>query len=643
MAWSHVATTSNGYAGADDEAVIGAPAGVQVGDLLVASIACETAGFGERVITAPAGWTEVRQRGVQVGANGPILALFYRIATAADVGGATYTFAWTHAATGRAASVTALRGVNRADPFEHTPSIVYDTADTTAPTDNLVPELATDLAFAAFVAHDGSSITWTPPAGFTELADVAGTASGAAYVSLASYYDPTALSGSASAIASVAYDVALAAIAAFHMNPPPDAPIITTRTNFDAAQAATFAWDFSDAMAGDVQTAYQLRIYRVSTGALVVDTGTVATAAEAHVLAGSTLTNGLQYQWQVRTRDVDSEWGAYSQLQSFYTSAPPVPAITSPAANGAVITTSSHTFTWTLGDPEAGPQSKYHVVLKRTDTNVTVLDTEEVSSADLSRVVSGLLNGVPYSLELTAWDDKGISSALVTRTFTVSYAQPPKPSVTIDDNDGEYLQAIIANPGPTGTEVVAASNDLYRREGATGDWIRIATGLAVNVVYNDYAVASGQDYQYKAVALTGAGGTLESDPTASYSVRLDGVWLHDPTDADDTSKEFRNRGQARTVSKKLDVSMMQFEGREYPVAEFGTAVSESVTFDELMFSDSDDLASYRALVESKRTLCYRDDRGRKVFGIISDINETDHPVGAEVPISITATDYSEEV
>lgn len=425
-------------------------------------------------------------------------------------------------------------------------------------------------------------------------------------------------------------------------NTPPDAPLLTPRTNFDATQAAVFGFTHSD-QDGDPQAQYQYRIYRVSDGALVFDSGAVVSASATATLPGGTLANGQQYQWQARTWDPGGFAGAWAQLQSFYTSAPPAPTITNPATNGTVVTESTKTITWSLGDPESEAQSKYRLVRRVTATGAVEADTGEVSSSSTQAEQTRLLNGVDYTLELTTWDAKGIAnSAPATRTFSVAYSQPPKPLLTVVDDGLERLKLTITNPTPTGAEVVTASNDLYRRK-VGGEWARIATALEVNVIYLDFAVASGQDYEYKVVALTGAGGSRESDPSGAFGVTLNQTWLHDPSDPVATSWGFRNRTLKRTISKSLAPALMHFEGRAAPVAEFGDAVTQSVDFDVLMLSDTNDLATFRSLVDRRATLCYRDSRGRKVFGVIAALTESDHPLGAQVPISITATHYPEEV
>jgi hypothetical protein len=62
-----------------------------------------------------------------------------------------------------------------------------------------------------------------------------------------------------------------------------------------------------------------------------------------------------------------------------------------------------------------------------------------------------------------------------------------------------------------------------------------------------------------------------------------------------------------------------------------------------MLRDSDDFAVLGDLVRSRETLCYRDGRGRKMFGVIKQMPSTDERYGYSVEIEFTEIDYTEVV
>lgn len=640
--WTHVDTSSSNPTNTEDTKItLVVPAAVQEHDLLVAVVGCETESFAGINIQGPAGWNRIALREQTVGSNGPVLAMFWKLAGPTDAS-AVLDFTWAHAATGRVGAIVAKRGVHRTTPLDvvATPMVTF-AGQVYAGEADASPDLTTELVIAAYLVNHTAARTFTPNADLTERVDVAGNGTGGDdYLSLHIADDDSAALdlGQYPADASGAYTLAIGVRAFFLRNPSPNAPTVAAIDAFDATAAKTLSHTFSDDMPGDVQTARQWLIYRVSDGVLVHDTGKVATAATDYVMAGGTLANGSQYQAQVRVWDVDDNASTYSALRSFYASAPPVASITSPTA-AEVIEASSHLITWDYTDPEAEAQSAFRVVVTRTDVAGVLLDTGKTMSALTSRLVTGLLDGGSYTADVYVWDAKGIMSAVDSVAFTVDYAQPPTPTITTTDG-GHFIRIAITNPAPVGDEVVAAYNDLYRRE-AGGEWIRIASDLDVNSIYDDYAAASGVTYEYRASAFTGTGGVMDS-AVGDGSLVLSQTWIHDPADPL-TSWGFRTRTKNRSSTKQHAVATMQFEGRDRPVAEFGDSGTETVTFGSLLMADTDDLVTFRALVDRKSTVCYRDSRGRKVFGVIDAVTETDHLLGAEVPITVVATYYSEEV
>jgi hypothetical protein len=427
------------------------------------------------------------------------------------------------------------------------------------------------------------------------------------------------------------------------LNSPPNVPTLTPKANFDATTAQTFQWSFSDPNQGDSQSAYQLQIVDTSTGQTVLDTGKVGSTAQSYTLAANTLQNGKRYQWRVMVWDqagAASPWSAYS---TFETAAAPSVSITSPTAGGTVAT-SSVTPQWSYSDPAGNQQATYQVQLLDAN-NVVLWDSGQQSDPQgaVRALTVGytLANNTTYKVQLVVTNSKGVASAAVTQTFSTSFTPPATPTLTATAQNG-YIRVAVTNPTPQGSQPVVAYNDIYRRETGTTNWVRIATNVPNNGSYDDYAAASGKQYDYKVTAV-GNNGTSTDSAVASASLTLAGVWLHDPLDPPGTVRNFRLREQNRTVQTNYSQTMMQFEGRSLPVADIAGQKTQQVQVTISCATGTDDLAALYELIDRQTTLLYRDSRGRKIYGVVAAIPETEDWWGANVQLTIQAVDYQEAV
>lgn len=427
----------------------------------------------------------------------------------------------------------------------------------------------------------------------------------------------------------------------FLSNSPPNAPTNLQRANFDATQEATFTWTFSDPDPVGTQLAYQLVIYRVSDGEIVYDSGKVASTTSSHTLPAGTLVNNTQYQWQVRTWDQHDAIGPFSSLATFWCSSRPSVTITSPAV-GEVVTTPSLTVHWSISDPENDSQSAYQV--KLVDVNDIVLwDSGKVNSSVRNCTINySLQNNTSYKVKITVWDTKDVASTEVVRTFDVQFTPPAMPSLTATaDSANGRVKITITNPTPQGTQPNVNNNDLYRRKLGETAWTRIATAIPANGTYYDYAVASGVVYEYKVQANGDNTATSDSLPVIA-NVTLTGVWLHDVTDPAGTVCNFQYDSN-HDSEWRAEAEIMQFAGRSRPVVEFGEQEEGRVKTTLQILRNTQDIDKLQTLVRRKGTICYRDGRGRKTFGVITALSIKDEPYGYSTEIEVIETSYNEEV
>jgi len=205
-----------------------------------------------------------------------------------------------------------------------------------------------------------------------------------------------------------------------------------------------------------------------------------------------------------------------------------------------------------------------------------------------------------------------------------------------------FIRLTVTNPTPTGGQPAIAGNDLYRRKQGETTWTRIKTGIANNGIYDDYAVASGVTYEYY-VQANGDNNTSANSTIQTGSLTLTGVWLHDVADPAGTVHNFKYDGRSRDILWSAEAAMMQFAGRTRPTSEFGDSGEGKITVELDMSEKDNDSTKLDALVRRLGTICYRDSRGRKMFGVIPTLPLKDEHWGYSATIEIIETSYSEEV
>ena len=132
----------------------------------------------------------------------------------------------------------------------------------------------------------------------------------------------------------------------------------------------------------------------------------------------------------------------------------------------------------------------------------------------------------------------------------------------------------------------------------------------------------------------------------SASLDLLGVWLHDPDDPAGTSRQYLYHGGSRQEEGTVKADQLQFAGRTYPVTEFGDTSEQSVSVTFVIPWDDDyevAVENFRNFVSQRKLVCYRDVRGRKVFGTVSAFTVSDVKLGTLVSFTVARNDYEEAV
>lgn len=292
----------------------------------------------------------------------------------------------------------------------------------------------------------------------------------------------------------------------------------------DAGSTLAVTWQFNDDDAGDTQSAYALKrvISAVTTyynagagtwdGTEVKNTSTT----EGVTLPATWGSDGDAVALYTKTWDAADVEGVYGSALNLTGSTPVTPVITAPATN-ATVSGPTPTITWTATEQTA------RRIRWLTSADAVLYDSGKVTTTTKSLTSPySLANGlVDVKLEVRVWNDDDLEGPVDTNTgIDVTFTAPMTPTyvVTADATSG-YISVAITDPTPTGspTPPDVTTHDVYVRVAAGGrpdgerpvggDGIRIATGVATNTTFYDYAAGSGIDYEYRTEAQTATGAT----------------------------------------------------------------------------------------------------------------------------------------
>lgn len=491
------------------------PVGVVEDDLLIV-VLTQMGGYG--AVSLPSGWVLLRTDSVG-GLSGVISAIYWKIVGPAEPVG--YSFGGMSTDSFGHGTLLAYRGADTADPFDGDGA-----TGATSGTSVVAPSITTTkpggwLIFAASGRGAGDPVS--PPVGMTERSDF-----GVSDFFGQRVHQETAdqalvaagATGTRTATSSLSQHSIGQLVALLNANEAPNAPTPTYPVGgltIDRTVTNRFTVPFSDPDPGDSQSALELR-YRVDGSGAAWTTVTSASPNQYIDVVGGTFTAD-DFEWQARLTDAAGEVGLWSS-SVFFTAVTPSagPTITDPV-NGATLTSSAKTVTFSYPSLTA---FQWRVV----GDNAGVADTGDIISAGATVsnpaarafTVVGLPDATTVHIQVRVED--GVYSAWADSINPVDFTEPATPTVVVMVNTaGGRLDVAITNPAPSGGQPAVAYNGVYRRVvGDDGDGIRVVADQATNSTFQDRAVASGVDYEYRAQAV-GVNGTFvwsdwEGDDTA---------------------------------------------------------------------------------------------------------------------------------
>lgn len=393
----------------------------------------------------------------------------------------------------------------------------------------------------------------------------------------------------------------------------------------DRAADNLFSWQHNDENA-DPQAKFDLQ-WRLQ-GSPTWNEITQTTVNQFYEVPANLFPRGT-IEWRVRTHDQADLSSPYSAIAIFFAGdKPAVPTIVSPGASVAV---ANPTVQWSSTDQTG-------LLLTVKDAAGTTLFSRERNSTNKAETITySLENQQNYTIELKIKNADGLYSDAAVLNIFVSYTPPAVPDIeTVKGNS--FIQIYISDPVPTGTQPTVLYHDIYKQ--IEGESVLIATGIQGE--YKDYHVASNENVRYF-VRSQGDNETFIDTSIFTESVSFRGVWLHIVDDKENTIYQFKFDGDGRSSNWGVESAMHRFQGRKNPVIETGQMQEYSVEFSLKIENELERIALER-ITFSQQTVCYRDGRGRKVFGVFVEVPLTDERWGGySTSLSLMKIDFKEEI
>lgn len=415
---------------------------------------------------------------------------------------------------------------------------------------------------------------------------------------------------------------------------PPNAPTLLAPVGAaDATEGVTFQWQHNP-VDTTPQSAYELQ-YRQSGGAWTTLTGTTA---QSRTVAG--LTNGLVYEWQVRTKGSDPTFSPYSTLGSFNTTARPTATINYP--DGSDHPTSTLTVTWGYYDAEGTAQSQWRATL----TNGTTTEVRSGSgTTGQATFATHLTNGTAWTVTVEVRDGAGAWSLPDTQAVDVVYAPPPAPTLqAVYTHETGSVALTVVNPAATAPEPNATHNDLYRSIDAGTTWALIGSQIPLDGSMVDPLPLIGGPTLYQAVAASATG-------TSATSI-TQGIDTTDP--ATHRSWCYANWGPGFTQGVRLRANVRvnsdrerekvlnHYSDREDPVEYAGTARTHTLTITgDITPGDESTRDELEALAEAPAPICWRDPTGRRLFCSSGRVSTSAFHMVQDAAVSLTKVHHVE--
>lgn len=384
-------------------------------------------------------------------------------------------------------------------------------------------------------------------------------------------------------------------------------------------------------------------------------TGTTPGINIVHTTSGVTNDVGPtgKYWWDSISTDTIN-LSDRSELEAFYFVTGPTVAITS-HTDGQVITTSRPTIAWT-----AASQLRYRVVVYQENTSTIFYDTGTITSAlqSFQLPVGTLRNNTNYDIQVIVTNTSGIVGQSPLITLVVSMSAQPALAFNVTSRFVGFDDTESANTLSWEQSAVAPSLFVQYVIGRRITGSNIETEEIIRTIdridqnyYVDYFPASGVDYTYslrQATVATPTSDTIVESPSSygSNTVTFYAIVLASTLYGGSRRAVLRYVSD-RSADHTRTQTVLSTWGNKAPVIIQDSTNYQKVTGTFDIVADkqgtvNDYILAMRNIWDNGDVCCFRDERGRKLFGLLSKFTERDVEFNrATVELEFTEVDFTE--
>jgi hypothetical protein len=191
-------------------------------------------------------------------------------------------------------------------------------------------------------------------------------------------------------------------------------------------------------------------------------------------------------------------------------------------------------------------------------------------------------------------------------------------------------------------------NELWRYEAENdiSTAIKVGVNLPLDVNFADYNVISGVDYRYIARAYVSSTGLYTDAESSNVSIILTHPFLHSVARTSTTNNSAGIASLTATSSewkREEAATLVKLLGRDKPALVLGQPQWQRLTV-SAAFASYADVEALLAIWRTQKigaTLCYRDEKGNRIFGKVSNPTADDQLESVVVQFEIVEGFYVE--